>query len=280
MRTVLPGVYTANTGELRPINTMWAVLLYAGRGAVLSHWTAAEVHKIGGKMVPPEIHVSIPVGRKVTAMAGMRVHRSRQALESAAVDCDPPCTSVEDTVLDLADVTDRWDDVCGWVTRAITREKTEAVKLRAAMEKRGRLRWRAKLDEIISAAISGDHSVLEQRYGRDVESAHGLPEPKRQVPFRKADGSWGRRDRVYSEYGVVVELDGQQFHPAEAVQDEKERDNAVVEAGNASLRFGWKAVTQTPCRTAIRVARVLRNNGWDGKLQACSVHCPVRDERI
>jgi very-short-patch-repair endonuclease len=82
------------------------------------------------------------------------------------------------------------------------------------------------------------------------------------------------------EYGVVVELDGQQFHPAEDVQSDNERDNAVVEAGNASLRFGWKAVTQTACQTAIRVARVLRNNGWDGKVQACSVHCPVRNERI
>jgi hypothetical protein len=279
-RAILPGVYTANTGELRPINMKWAVLLYAGRGAVLSHWTAAEVHKICGNMVAPEIHVSIPAGRKVTALAGMRVHRSKQALQSAAVDCDPPCTSVEDTVLDLVDVSDKWDDVCGWVTRAITREKTNAVKLRAAMEKRGRLRWRAELNEIISAAISGDHSVLEQRYGRHVERAHGLPEPERQVPFRKADGSWGRRDRTYSEYGVVVELDGQQFHPPEDVQDENERDNAVVEAGRASLRFGWKAVTQTPCRTAIRVARVLRSRGWEGKLVPCSVRCPVRNETI
>jgi hypothetical protein len=231
-------------------------------------------------MVPPEVHVSIPAGRKVTALAGMRVHRSKQALESAAVDCDPPCTSVEDTVLDLVEMEDRWDDVCGWVTRAITREKTDAVKLRAAMGERRRLRWRAELDEIISAAISGDHSVLEQRYGRDVERAHGLPEPERQVPFRKPDGSGGRRDRVYKNYSVVVELDGQQFHPPEDVEDERERDNAVVEAGSASLRFGWKAVTQTPCHTAIRVARVLRNHGWEGKLVPCSVHCPVRDERI
>jgi hypothetical protein len=68
----------------------WAVLLYAGKGAVLSHWTAAEVHRIGGQMVPPEIHVSIPAGRKVTALPGMRVHRSKQALASAAVDSDPP----------------------------------------------------------------------------------------------------------------------------------------------------------------------------------------------
>jgi hypothetical protein len=279
-RVILPGVYTASTGELQPINMKWAMLLYAGRGAVLSHWTAAEVHKISGKTVPPEIHVSIPAARKVVVLPGMRVHRSKWALQSAATRCDPPCTSIEDTVLDLVDVSDSWDDVAGWVTRAITRERTDAERLRAAMKKRGRLRWRAELDEIISAAVSGDHSVLELRYGRDVERAHGLPEPERQVPFRKADGSWGRRDRVYGEYGVVIELDGQQFHLAEDVQDENERDNAVVAAGNASLRFGWRAVKQTPCRTAIRVARVLRNNGWDGSAQPCSVYCPVRDERI
>jgi hypothetical protein len=53
------------------------------------------------------------------------------------------------------------------------------------------LRWRADLHELIAAAASGDHSVLEYRYERDVERAHGLPEPIRQAPFAGPNG-WPR----------------------------------------------------------------------------------------
>jgi hypothetical protein len=36
-----------------------------------------------------------------------------------------------------------------------------------AMRQRTRLRWRIDLDELIVAAASGDHSVLEYRFERD-----------------------------------------------------------------------------------------------------------------
>ena len=54
------------------------------------------------------------------------------------------------------------------------------------------MRWREDLAELIAAAASGDHSVLEFRYPRDVERAHGLPEPARQVPFTTPGGRRGR----------------------------------------------------------------------------------------
>jgi hypothetical protein len=56
------------------------------------------------------------------------------------------------------------------------------------MTARTKLRWRADLNELIVAAAGGDHSVLEFRYHRDVERAHGLPESARQVPFTKPGG--------------------------------------------------------------------------------------------
>jgi hypothetical protein len=109
----------------------------------------------------------------------------------------PPRTEIEDTVLDLIQEAKTFDDVCGWVTRAIARELTDETRLRAAMKARQRLRWRADLQELIAAAASGDHSVLEFRYHRDVERAHGLPESARQVQFTAPGGRRGRRDRVY-----------------------------------------------------------------------------------
>ena len=179
-------------------------------------------------------------------------------------------------MLDLAQTARSFDDVCGWVTRAIARELTDEARLKAAMTKRERLRWRADLHEVLEAAATGDHSVLEYRYHRDVERAHGLPGPERQVPFTTRDGRRGRRDRVYQEYGVVVELDGRLAHPAENQGKDKARDNAAAAAGQQSLRYDWAAVTQRACATAAEVAGVLRNHGWNGTPRPCSPGCPVQ----
>ena len=123
--------------------------------------------------------------------------------------------------------------------------------------------------------MTGDHSVLEFRYHRDVERAHGLPEPARQVEFAARGGRSGRRDRVYPE-GVVVELDGRLAHPAENRQKDKARDNAAAADGQQSLRYDWAAVTQHPCATAAEVAEVLRRHGWRGRPKPCSPGCPIQ----
>jgi len=191
---------------------------------------------------------------------------------------NPPRTKVEETVLDLTQTAATFDDVCGWVTRAFARNLTDEARMRAAMRRRIKLRWRAELHELIAAAASGDHSVLEYRYDRDVERAHGLPEPVRQAPFARPGGRGGRRDRLYREYAVVVELDGRLAHPVEAQWRDEARDRAAAAAGLQSLRYGWTDVRQHPCATAIEVAKVLRARGWGGWPRRCSPGCPVQRE--
>ena len=208
---------------------------------MLSHETAAELHRLTDKATDM-IHVTIPGQRRVRAVEGVSLHRSGRAVEAVQGNANPPRTTVEETVLDLTQAAASFDDVCGWVTRAFARELTDEDRLRAAMTGRPRLRWRADLHELIVAAADGDHSVLEFRYHRDVERAHGLPEPSRQVPFATPAGRRGRRDRVYEEYGVVVELDGRLAHPAENQWKDKARDNAAAAEGKQSLRYGWMHV--------------------------------------
>ena len=276
-RSVYPGVYTTTSGELLRKSMLWAAVLYAGRGAVLSHETAAELHDLADRP-SAEIHVSIPGMRKVSAVLGVRIHRSASGLRAPSVDDGPPCTNVTETVLDLVAAAQTFDDVCGWVSRAISRELTDEQRLRAAMTRRGRLRWRADLDPLIAAALSGDHSVLELLYTRKVERPHGLPEPDRQVSFTSSDGRRGRRDRVYAQFGVVVELDGRLAHRAEDSWRDKERDNAAVEAGMEPLRYGWRHVRQYACATAVQVAKILGAHGWTERPEPCSVYCPVLRE--
>lgn len=276
-RRIHVGVYATFTGDLTRRTRLWAAVLTAGPGAALSYETAAELQRLVD--TPAEmIHLTVPEPRRVMAIEGVSVHRSARALEAVQPNTRPPRTRVEETVLDLTQTAKTFDDVCGWVTRAIARELTDEARLRQAMDLRQRLRWRADLNQLIVAAAGGDHSVLEFRYHRDVEKAHGLPEPARQVPFTGPNGRRGRRDRVYEEYGVVVELDGRLAHPAENQWKDKTRDNAAAAAGRQSLRYGWAQVKWAACATAAEVAGVLRLHGWDGRPRPCSPGCPVRSE--
>ncbi len=277
-RQVHRGVYATFTGVPGRQPQLWAALLTAGPGAVLSYETAAELHRLSDRPADA-IHVTVPVQRRVATVDGVVIHRSIRAVEARDGYSNPPRTKIEETVLDLVQTAATFDDVCGWVTRAFARDLTGAARLRQAMTQRTKLRWRSDLDELIVAADGGDHSVLEFRYHRDVERAHGLPEPDRQVPFTGPGGRRGRRDRIYQPYGVVVELDGRLAHPVEQQWRDKTRDNAAAVDGQQTLRYGWPQVKWEACATAAEVAGVLRRRGWEGLPRACSPGCPVQPIR-
>jgi very-short-patch-repair endonuclease len=272
-----PGVYATFSGALGRGPQLWAAVLSAGPGAVLSHETAAELHRLADRPADT-IHVTVPRQRHLRSVSGAVIHRSGRAVESVQGHANPPRTKIEETVLDLTQTAKTFDDVCGWVTRAFARDLTDEARLREAMSARTKLRWRADLHELIVAADGGDHSVLEFRYHRDVERAHGLPEPDRQVPFTGPGGRRGRRDRVYEKYAVVVELDGRLAHPAENQWRDKTRDNAAAVDGQQTLRYGWAQVKWEACATAVEVAKVLRRHGWDGRPRPCSPGCPAHQE--
>jgi hypothetical protein len=275
-RQIYWGVYVTFTGPVSREVELWGAVLYAGRGARLSHDTAAELH---GLTHPgsPLIHVTVPATRRVRPTRNIVIHISATADEPRFPRGIIPHTLVEDTILDLAHAAGELDEACGWVTAAFNKRLTAEGPLRAAMKARKRLRWRPQLDDIVTAAAGGTHSVLEYRYDRDVEQAHGLPVARRQAPFTKPDGRPGYRDRYYREFGLVVELDGKKAHPDERRVIDTRRDNAAAAAGGSTLRYGWDDVTRDGCATAAQVAEALRSRGWDGRLKPCSRSCRAFD---
>ena len=101
----------------------------------------------------------------------------------------PPHTFADETVIDLVHAAGDIDQVIAYVTGAFGRKLTNKERLMQEVAARPRLRWRADLDEVILAAAGGAHSVIEYRYDRDVERAHGLPSAAKQSRFTKPDGS-------------------------------------------------------------------------------------------
>jgi hypothetical protein len=266
------GVYLTFTGPLARNAELWAAVLYAGNGARLSHETAAEVIGLTDRRWPG-IQLSIPSSRRVVPVEGVIIHNSSYNGQIWRPPPGvPPHTSEEHTVLDLVDAAASLDEVIGWVTRALAKPVTSEPHLRRAMAERKQLRWRRELDEIITAAVGGAHSALEYLHDRDVQRAHGLPPAKKQVPFRKPDGTEGRLDRYYPEYRLVIELDGKQYHPAERRGQDQDRDNANAVIGS-TLRYGWDDVTRRACEVARQEAEALRRRGWTDTLKPCSPTC-------
>ena len=187
----------------------------------------------------------------------------------------PPCTRVEDTVLDLIQIAPSFDDAYGWISRAIGRRRTTAERLRAAMDSRKKMRWRREIAAALGDAEGGALSVLEYRYVRRVERPHGLPAATRQARIRQLTRS-RYLDNLYEQYAVCVEIDGNAAHPADEQWRDKRRDNSNLAAGIVTLRFGLPDVSDHCCEIAATVATVLRTHGWEGVARPCSrPACPL-----
>jgi hypothetical protein len=265
------GVYAVFPGAVPRNALLWAAVLRAGPGAMLSHQTAAEV---SGLIDEPStlIHVTVPGNRRVSRLPGHVMHFCAAAGQACHPSLTPPRTRIEETVLDLTQAAVTFEAAFGWVTRAVGRRLTTPSRLRAAALCRSRLRWRAQLLAALGPDLDGVHSGLEYRYLRDVERAHGLPRAARQVRARR-DARVEYRDALYQAFGVVVELDGQVAHPGDLRWRDIRRDNAALADGVITLRYGWTDVTERPCHVAAQVGEVLRRRGWTGSARPCGPGC-------
>jgi hypothetical protein len=269
------GVYAAFTGEPCRSALLWAAVLRAGSGA-LSHQTAAELFGIAD--APARlIHVTVPAGRhpaRPGAIPGILIHRSDRVLVARHPVLQPPRTRLEETVLDLVHGAASFEEALGWLCRAAGRRVTTPDRLRIALDARARMRWRAETISALAEIAGGVQSVLEHRYVRDVEHAHGLPTARRQAKFVRGSRTI-YLDNLYDAFGVAVELDGRAAHTVEERFRDMNRDNANTAAGIITLRYGWPDVTGRSCETASQIAAVLRQCGWDGLPRRCGPACRV-----
>jgi very-short-patch-repair endonuclease len=277
------GVYATFNGPLSRGSSRWAAVLGAGSRAVLSHQTAAELQGLlapaspggsrsNGYGTSKIIHVTVPRGRSPITLDGVRVHFSRRVDEARHPVLEPARTRVEETILDLAVTSATATDAVGWVLRGCASRRTTPDRVRAAMELRPRLKWRAELAGAVGDASDGVQSLLEWNYLHNVEEPHGLPTGIRQRRVAAA-GTSRYEDVHYRRYGLVVELDGRAAHPETERGKDRRRDNATAAAGFTTLRYTWAEVTLTPCKVAAEVGQALRRRGWPGELRPCGAGC-------
>jgi hypothetical protein len=281
-RPLYRGVYAAYTGTPPRESLLWAGVLRAGPGAVLSHHSAAELDGLTDR--PGRVtHVTVESGKRVringarlrAVTPSIVVHRTDRLAAVRHPARNPPRTRIEETVLDLAQLSASFDDAFSWLSRSCGRRLVTAQQLRQAIIARGRQRWREEILAVLPVIAVGVHSNLENRYVRDVERPHGLPVAKRQRRMRQGTRS-RYPDNLYESFGVAVELDGSAYHLVEDRWQDIRKDNASAASGIVTLRFSWADVSRRPCAVAAVVATTLRQRGWPGPPSRCGPECMIR----
>lgn len=252
---------------------------------MLLHWpaaahrqTALDLHGVRRDRRPrgPDdpVWVMIDAARRSPApVPGVRVERVRGASSWLTSHRWPPRVTVELALLKVASQRDLAGAVAV-LADACQQGRTDVTKLLHALERLGTLKGRAALVDVLQDVAEGARSVLEHRYLRDVERAHGLPAGRRQV----RDARQGRavvRDVTYEAEGLVVELDGRFGHrDSEDRWADLDRDLDAAVHALVTIRLGWSQVL-SPCRVVGALAAILGARGWAGTPRRCRPGCPV-----
>jgi predicted transcriptional regulator of viral defense system len=270
-RRIDRGVYATFTGPLTREARLWAIAGRAGKDAMFSHETAAELHGISDKP-SSTIHVTVPHSRRLaqkTPWPGIQIHRSDQSAAESPNTLKLPRTTVADTVLDVVATAKTLDYGYSIISRALWKHKVTAEALLERLETRTRYARRAWFRDAVADASDGAHFPLERLYLREVERRHGLPKAHRQALGRLPSGKQ-YKDNLYEDYKVCVELDGAAYHSNEQALADRRRDNQNLAADDVrTFRFGFVDVTVRPCECAEIVVAGLRRGGWTGTPRSC-----------
>ena len=246
------GVYAIGRGDLRREGHFMAAVLACGEGAALSH-LAAMAHWGLLASAASKIDVTIPRRRRVGSGPRLRVHRARLSPGDITRFRRIPTTTVERTLLDLADVVSS-DRVREAFEQAQSRHLLDVDSMRALLARSPGRRGLAVVGGLVEDAAD-EPPELRSRAERellDLIRAAGLPLP---VTNAVVDGI--TVDAFWPRHGLVVEVDGYAYHRSRRqFETDHERTELLQRAGLAVMRFTARRIREHrgEVAAAIRVA--------------------------
>jgi very-short-patch-repair endonuclease len=236
------GVYAVGHKRLRVEGRWTAAVLACGKGAALSHQTAAAVWELR-QVGSGAIHITVPGDGGRKRRAGIKLHRSATlTAKQVTREHGLPVTTPARTIIDLArtlnaDELERIVDLAdhrGLIDFAALRS-TRSVSLKAVLR---------------AYNPAPTRSELERAFLRLCDK-HGIerPETNAIVEGVLVDFVW--RDRR-----LVVEVDGYTYHRAPSrFETDRERDAHLTVRGWRALRFTWRHVMERPAWVAATTKR-------------------------
>jgi very-short-patch-repair endonuclease len=254
------GVYAVGRPDLTRRGRWMAAVLSCGKGAALSHESAAALWGI--EDLERGVTVSIPWPRQ-SRRRDIRVRCLKFGPHDRTRRDGIPLTSPARTLIDLATVAgDRRLETA--VNAADKLDLVDPETLREAATGRpgqaGAPRLRRLLDR---ATFRLTDSELERRFLRLVKRA-GLTPPQTQACV----GDF-RVDFLWRDLGLVVETDGLRYHrtPTQQARDRR-RDQALIARGLTVLRFTHAQVAHGPDEVAATLESVARRGAGFGRFRS------------
>lgn len=244
------GVYSTVGGRLLTRHGRWmGAVLACGRGAVLSHFSAAALWGIRGGS---KLEVTAPRGRK--PRQGIRMHWADLPDDETTVHHGIPTTTVPRTLLDLSAVVQR-DEWRSALRQAEQVRLTDRLRLADLIERYPRKPGVPILRAVVHEAerdMVVVKSNLEELFQAFLLNA-GLPMPATNVLLEGYEV-----DCVWPEQRVVVELDSRTFHDvADAFETDRLRDRRLEAAGWRVVRITWRQLRRTPADVEADLRRLL-----------------------
>lgn len=254
------GVYTVGHRSISRYTHLRAAVLACGEGAVVSHGTAAALHRLWDKW-PALIDVTVPVeaGRKID---GIRCRRCRYPEpEEVEVRYGVAVTTVARTLVDLAGMVGV-KTLRKTVGRAAMRRKLDLQAIDLAIHNAKRRRGLKALELALVPYRTKDGKVPDVR--SDFETLV-LPELVEMGLLRPGCNAWLHLDGecflvdfLWEEAKVIVETDGRETHETPtAFQDDRRRDQFLGAAGYRVLRITWNQIHSEREAVLRRVAQAL-----------------------
>lgn len=233
------GVYVLGHTALPVYSAEMAAILACAPRSVISHGSAGHMWRIRPK---PRDGIDVTVvGRNLHDRAGIKIHRVTTLMRTDLRRVERiPITSPARTVLDLTpDLDDRELELM--VHEAIALRLVTVPQINAVLARYPRRRGSARLKELADPSVtltvtdSGGAERLHQHIRRS-----GLPQPR--VDYTV--GHW-RPDFYWPEAGLVVELDGGDFHSTRArIERDHRKDIELRAMGISVLRFTGRQVVR------------------------------------
>lgn len=264
-RQVHWGIYvTTGAMELDDRQRRVVASLAAGSGRPAAVGGVSALHVLGLRGFPSSaVHVLIPARYRVHEPPAFAVvHRTRTlGRDQLHRTTSPPCTVAGRSVLDGAQWAESDERAAALVAAAFQQRLVSLAEVLEAAAHQPRARRRSLALDIAHEADAGAHSLPELEFVKLCRRA-GLPTPECQV--RRTDRAGRRRylDAYFKDFGVHVEIDGEQHVEASARWADMKRQNDLWVAGDRVLRFPAWVVRRHPDEVASQVRAALEAAGW------------------
>lgn len=249
------GVYAVGHRVVSRAGHLMAAVLACGRGAVLSHRSAAALWGLRPKGAGP-IEVTTP--RKWRSSFEIHRHCSHLLPDEMTSLEGIPVTTVPRTILDLAAIS-RPQVIESLLREAEYLRLYDSLSLPVLLDRHcGRRGVRAVRAALARCAESPGRirSRLEERFLPFLDR-HGLPRPQFNAWLFVGEKSH-QVDCLWRSRRVVVELDGWQGHRSRrAFQEDRARDRRLRVAGYSVTRIAWTQLDDEPEAIAADLRKLL-----------------------